>query len=87
MSKKTTGDDDVVLVCARIIDVPDAHVPSLPRICDLCGYRVWISVRAPTVDRIWCQPCATGEMRSDDKVGFAEETVEEIEDYLKGRLS
>jgi hypothetical protein len=74
---KTTSDDEVVLVCARIADMPEPPVPSLPRICELCGYRVWMSLRSPTIDRIWCRQCAT------DKVGSGE-TVEEIE---KGRLS
>jgi hypothetical protein len=77
---------DVVLVCARIADMPETPVPSLPRICDLCGFRVWVSLRSPTADRIWCRRCAADQMDSDDMINFTPETVKEIEDYLKGRL-
>ena len=47
-----------VLVCHRIIDLPDPSVLSVVAQCDVCGARIWVADSSPKqIDGTICIPC------------------------------
>jgi hypothetical protein len=81
-------DEDTVLVCSRVADVPTTHVPSRVGSCSLCGAKVWVALSSPFAQARWCARCATDEM--PDGVEFEEITEAQRADvvaYRKRRMS
>lgn len=78
-----SDDDESVLVCERVLDMPIPPLLSSIGRCSECPARVWVAQSSPKArSRTLCMPCARKIMAADPSLKFERLTDEQVRDIL-----
>jgi formylmethanofuran dehydrogenase subunit E len=77
-------DEDTVLVCRRVTDLPEPPVESELWDCAVCGEAVWVARSSPKAEHIYCLSCAADEIKNE-VVSMTEEQLADVAAYFNRR--
>jgi hypothetical protein len=75
-------DEEQVLICMRVDDLPVPPVSSVIKKCSRCGENVWQALSSPPIARLICMPCIPYEV-TGHKIAVNLPTPEQAREILE----